>query len=181
MIEMALLRLTDVRPDAEIEKLLKSTIADAEEEWAPLKYEGQYPVSGFGITELRPFIFKNGSTDNIPSSEYWAASVAASLTWQTWFDLTLTDMAYVMPTGVFNSEVSPMVTEIRPSANGQDLPTLNIEQMYVLDLTRAWFEKPYAARPSNNVKMNLVGRNAAVERIGLMGYLLAKRSYLIIE
>ena len=178
---MALLSMTDVRPDAEIDRLLKSTVADAEQEWAPLKYEGQYPTSGFGITELRPIIFKGGATDNIPSSEYWAASIAASLTWQTWFDLTLTDMAYVMPTGVFNSEVSPMVTELRPSANGQDLPTVNIEQLYVLDWTRGWFEKPYAARPSNNVKMDIVSRNAVVERIGLMGYLLAKRSYLILE
>jgi len=178
---MPLLQLTDVRPDAEIEKLLKATVADAEQEWAPLKYEGQYPTSGFGITELRPIIFKGGTTDNIPSSEYWAVDITSSLVWQTWFDLTLTDMAYVMPTGVFNSEVSPMVTEIRPSANGQDLPTMNIEQLYVLDLTRAWFEKPYSARPSNNVKMDLVSRNDVVERMGLIGYLLAKRSYLIIE
>lgn len=178
---MGLLRLTDARPDAEIANLLRSTIADAEADWAPLKYEGQYPETGFGITELRPRVFKGGSVDNIPSSEYWAASIAASLTWQSWFDLTLTDMAYVMPTGVFNSEVSPMVTEIRPSANGIDLPTVNLEQLYVLDITRAWFEKPYCAKPGNNIKNRLVARNSGVERIGLMGYMIAKRAYLILE
>ena len=178
---MALLRLTDVRPDAEIEKLLKSTVADAEVDWEPLKYEGHYPAAGFGITELRPRVLKEGSVDNFPSTQYWAASIAASLTWQSWFDLTLTDMAYVMPTGVFNSEVSPMVTELRPSANGIDLPTVNIEQLYVLDLARAWFEKPYCARPGNNIKNRLVARNSGVERIGLMGFMIAKRAYLILE
>jgi hypothetical protein len=86
-----------------------------------------------------------------------------------------------MPTGIFNLETNPMVTELRPSANGLDLPTVNIEQLYALDLYRAWFEKPYCARPGNNIKNRLVARNVTVERIGLMGYLIAKRAYLILE
>jgi hypothetical protein len=182
---MALLRLTDARPDAEINKLLKETIADAEVEWRPLKYEGQYPTTGFGITELRPKVLKGGTTDNIPSSMYWAASLAAAaaaLRYFTWFDLTLTDQAYVMTTGVFNLEPTPQVTEMGPSANGLDLPTVNIEQLYALDMARAWLEKPFAARPNNNFKVQLVAKVATgTERIGLLGYLVAKRSYLILR
>lgn len=181
---MALLRLTDVRPDAEIEKLLRQTVADGEIEWKPLKYEGQYPTTGFGITELRPLVLKGGTTDNVISSIMWGASLAATgaaaSVYFTWFDVTLTDQAYAMPTGVFNLEATPQVTEMGPSANGLDLPTVNIEQMYALDVARAWFEKPFAARPNNNFKIQLVAQAAVgTERIGLVGYLLAKRSYLI--
>lgn len=179
---MSLLRMTDVRPDKEIDKLLKSTVNDAEQEWRPLKYEGQYPTTGFGITELRPIVLKGGTTDNIISSIMWGASLAAGAasTYFTWFDLTLTDQAYVMITGVFDLESPPEVTELGPSANGLDLPTVNIEQMHALDVARAWFEKPFAARPNNNLKTQLVARvGIGTERIGYIGYLIAKRSYLI--
>lgn len=179
---MSLLRMTNVRPDAEIDKLLKSTVDDAETEWRPLKYEGQYPTTGFGISELRPLVLKGGTTDNIISSISWGASLAAGAasTYFTWFDLTLTDQAYVMITGVFDLESPPEVTEIGPSANGLDLPTVNIEQMHALDVSRAWFEKPFAARPNNNLKTQVVARvGIGTERIGYIGYLMAKRSYLI--
>lgn len=182
---MALLRLIGARPDAEIEKLLKKTVADGEIEWKPLKYEGQYPTTGFGITELRPKVLKGGTTDNVISSVMWGASLAAAAgasTYFTWFDVTLTDQAYAMPTGVFNLESTPQVTEMGPSANGLDLPTVNLEQLYALDMARAWFEKPFAARPNNNFKVQLVARVATgTERIGLLGYLIAKRSYLILK
>ncbi|MBW2675397.1 MAG: hypothetical protein JRD89_18645 [Deltaproteobacteria bacterium] len=177
---MALLRLTDVRPDDEIRRLVEEVVANAEAEWAPLKYEGQYPVGGFGITELRPKHIRGG-THNIPSSVTWSASIATASTYFDWMDLTLTDMAYVIQTGVFNLEASPRVTEIAPSANGQDLPTVNLEQMYALDLARVWHEKPFAARPNNNFKNQLVGRDTGVERIGLLGYCVAKRAYLILR
>lgn len=177
---MTLLEKTDVRPDAEIDKLLREVVANAEEEWSPLKYEGQYPVGGFGITELRPKHIRGG-THNMPSSVTWEASLGAASTYFTWMDLTLTDMAYVIQTGVFNLEASPRVTEIAPSANGQDLPTVNLEQLYALDLARVWLEKPFAARPNNNFKNQLVARDVGIERIGLMGYVVAKRAYLILR
>lgn len=179
---MALLRLTDKRPDAEIDKLLKETVDDGEIEWKPLKYEGQYPTSGFGITELRPLVLYGGTVNNLISSLTWGVSLTAGTasTYFTWFDVTLTDQAYAMPTGVFDLEPTPQVIEMGPSANGLDLPTVNLEQLYALDMARAWFEKPFAARPNNNFKVELVARVATgTERIGLLGYLIAKRSYLI--
>lgn len=177
---MALLRLTDRRPDAEIKTLVDEVVANAETEWAPLKYEGQYPVGGFGIVELRPKHIRGG-THNIPSTITWEASIGTASTYFSWMDLTLTDMAYVIQTGVFDLEASPRVTEIAPSANGQDLPTVNLEQMHALDVARAWLEKPFAARPNNNFKNQLVARSTGIERIGLLGYVMAKRAYLILR
>lgn len=180
---MALLRLTDVRPDAEIEKLLRATIANAETLWEPLKYEGQYPTTGFGITELRARHLRYGthSMTVAVSAHYWNMSITASGTWETWFDITMTDMAYLMPTGIFNLEASPRVVELKPSANGQEMPTVNLEQLYALDMARAWFEKPYAASPNNNLKNEVIARDIGIERIGLVGYCIAKRSYLILK
>lgn len=180
---MVLLRLTDVRPDAEIAKLLDSTVRDAEVEWKPLVYEGQYPTTGFGITELRPLhvVATRDATGFLlfMSSISWGASITTASTYFEWINLTLTDQAYVMPTGVFNLESTPKVTEMKPSANGLDMPVVNLEQLYALDLARVWFEKPFAARPNNNFKNELVARTTGTERIGLLGYCIAKRSYLI--
>lgn len=175
-----LLRLTDRRPDAKIGALINTVTKAAETEWAPLKYEGEYPIAGFGITELRPKHIRGG-THNIPSSITWEASITTASTYFSWMDLTLTDMAYVIVSGVFNLEATPRVTEIAPSANGEDLATINLEQMYALDLARVWFEKPFAARPNNNLKIQLVARTTGIERMGLMGHVIAKRAYLIIR
>lgn len=180
VINVALLRLTEVRPDAEIKKLVDTTVEDAKINWAPLKYEGEYPRSGFGISELRPKQIRGG-THNLPSTITWGASIATASTYFTWMNLTLTDMAYIMPTGVFNLEALPRVTEIAPSANGEDLPTINLEQMYALDLARAWFSKPFCAKPNNNLTIQLVARNTGIDRIGLLGHCIAKRAYLIIR
>ena len=175
-----LLRLTDRRPDARIGALINSVVEAAQTEWAPLKYEGEYPIAGFGITELRPKHIRGG-THNIPEDYTWGASIATASTFFDWMNVTLTDMAYVVVSGVFNLEAAPKVTEIAPSANGEDLPTINLEQMYGLDLARVWFEKPFAARPNNNLRIQLIARSTGIERIGLMGHVIAKRAYLIIR
>jgi len=156
----------------------------AQTEWAPLKYEGEYPISGFGITELRPkHIWGTtiGNYVNATGSITWGASIATASTYFDWMNMTLTDMAYVIVSGVFDLEADPRVTEIAPTANGEDLPTVNLEQMYGLDLARVWFEKPFAARPNNNLRIQLVARSTGIERIGLMGHTIAKRAYLILR
>lgn len=175
---MGYLRFTDTRPDAEIRKLINSTVADAEKEWSPLKYEGFYPVAGFGLTEIRPRHINSGGT-GWANSTYWSASIATSLAFFDWTNITLTDMAYVMVTGLFNRESSPKVIQFAPSANGEDLPTVDVEQMYTLDVARAWWEKPYSVRPNNMLRHQLMGDNTGSERIGLLGYTIAKRAFLI--
>lgn len=177
---MTLLRLTDTRPDEPIEKLLQSLIDEAETEWKPSQYEGWYPSKGFGIAELAPYHCHAGGTTWL-SSDYWGASIAASNTWQDWMNHTQTDMAYVMATGFFDLEPNPIVTALRPNPGGEDLPVMNIEQAFALDLARAYFENPWAVKPNSPFKLRIKGNDAGTERIGLVGYCIGKRAFLINE
>lgn len=176
-----LLKTTDKRPDEEIDKIKDAVISDAKVEWAPMEFEGQYPSGGFGITELRVKHVPSYGNSYWGSSSYWAECITASNTFESWINGTMTDMAYVIVEGIFNREPSPKVYEIAPTANGVDLPTVNIEQMYTLDIARVWFEKPFAARPNSTLKIENKGDDTGVERIGLLGHCVAKTSYLIIR
>lgn len=179
-----LLRLTDMRPDVEIEKAIDATVGDATAAWEPQDYEGEYPVSGFGIGTLRPkYVLTTAITSAFLSSAYWGASVAASQTFADWINVTMTDMCYVIPTGVFDLEAAPKITEVHNEANGQSLPTINIEEMFGWDLARAFYRKPYVVRPNNNITVAIQGRDVttAGERFGLLGYAIAKRAYLILK
>lgn len=178
---MTLLHLTDERPDAEIKKALDAVIADALTAWSPLPYEGYYPRNGFGITDLRPKHVNVGAGTTWGSSNYWAASHAASNTFGDWMNFTLTNQAYVIQTGVFNREAVPKTYDMVPQANGEKLPVINIEALYTLDVARAWYSKPYAIKANNNLTIRLKAENTGVERIGLLGVCLAKRAFLIEE
>lgn len=178
---MPLLKITDKRPDAEIDNALNETIKDAKVEWAPMEYEGQYPATGYGITELRVKHVPGYGGSYWGSSHFWAECITASNAFEAWINGTLTNMAYVIVEGVFNREAVPKVYEIAPKAGGNDLPTINIEQMYTLDVARVWFEKPFVTRPNSDLQIQNKGDNTGLERIGLLGHTLAKRAYLIIR
>lgn len=175
---MPLLILTDERPDAEIKKSLDAAVTAALKDWGGLQYEGYYPKSGFGIAELRPKHHNAGGT-GWGSSNYWAASHAASNTFGNWMNFTLTNQAYLIETGLFNKEATPKTYEMQVTANGEQLPVWNIEQLYTLDVARAWFSKPYNVSPNNNLTIAIKGENTGIERIGFIGFCLAKRAFLI--
>ena len=177
---MVLLRLTDVRPDSEIKKAIDAVVADAEDRWEPAKFEGWYPLTGFGIEELAPFHLNAGGA-GWGSSDFWAASIAASNTWQDWWNITMTDMAYVIDCGLFNREATPKLTHVRPNPGGEDFPAKNIEQMYTLDVARVFYEKPYSVSPNSPYVYRIKGDNTGVERVGLIGYAIARRAFLIVE
>jgi len=176
-----LIRLTENRPDVEIQKGIAAAIKHATDMWAPLQYEGEYPSKGFGITTLRPRDVYTAST--MLGSAYWTISIAAASTWQDWIDVALTDMAYVIVTGIFNIDPAPKTVEIRGKCAGNDLPVVNIEEMYAWDLARAWFTKPFWAKPSDGITIRAMGKAATTvgERLGLLGYTVGKRAYLIKE
>lgn len=168
---MALLQVTDERPDAEIDKLLRAVIASAAQEFSPLRYEGEYPDSGFGIQPIRP---RHVGID----VRMWQMTVTTA--YANWISTTLGTDNFVVPTGVFNLTVDPSTTELQATANGKDLPVMNIEALYAnAQLASGWFTKPFAVRPSNAIRIQAVGRVAQTERLGLLGYNVAKRSYLI--
>lgn len=167
---MTLLLNTDEKPDAEIKKALAGVIADAAKEWSPLTYEGPYPVKGFGITELRPYIVGL-------SQVYWSASVTTA--WADWISHTLGDSEYVVVTGIMNLTPDPATTGIQPKANGQDLPVIHVESMGAYAQGVGFFSKPFAVRANNKIVVQIVGRTAQTERLGLVGYEVAKRATLI--
>lgn len=167
---MAILTLTDERPDQRIASLIDATVRDAETNFAPLTFEGEYPQSGIGIQELR-------CRHLGIAQDFWQMSVTTSFA--DWVNKTLGTDNYVIVTGLFNLTIDPATTQLSPSANGKDLPIVDVEQLYALEVSRGWFPKPYAISPSNNITIQAVGRVSQTERLGSLGYTVGKRSYLI--
>ena len=179
-----LLKVTDKRPDAEIDKLVDAVVADAQKTWAPETFDGEYPKTGFGIGILRPKDVQavDGSAGTgTTGSIYWGASITAASTWQDWFDITVSDDCYLIITGVQVLDATPNVTAIRPYVDGEDFPVIHIEQIYAWDEAKGWFSKPFAIKPGKSFKMRVVAKNSGVANIGLLGYTVAKRGYLITE
>ncbi len=168
---MALLQLTKQTPDEAITELLGQVVESARQEFAPLQFEGQYPDGGFGIQQLRPRHIGHAKA-------IWQYTVTTSFA--NWISKTLGVDNFVVPTGMFNLTADPSTVEIQPTANGKDFPVMNIENLYSNNaLALGWFTKPFAVRPSNLIKFQNIGRVAQTERLGLDGYTVAKRSFLI--
>jgi len=161
------LRTTDKRPDDEIQKAIEAVVNDAEDLWAPAKFEGWYPLTGFGIEELAPGHIQAGGT-GWGASDYWAISIAASNTWQDWINITMSDSAYVIDTGLFDREATPKLTHVRPNPGGEDFPMKNLEHMFTLDVARVWWEKPYSVRPDSPFVYRVKADNTGIERAGIL-------------
>jgi hypothetical protein len=176
---MVMLRLTEERPDANIKAAVSEVVRQAKSEWSPLAWEGEYPRGGFGITSISPEHVYGGTTSP-NSSVTWGASITAACGWNDWFNTTITDQAYVIPVGVFDLDAAPQITEIQATANGVTLPVLNLEEMMGFDIARAFFTRPFAVKPNNNLTVAVTGRAATTdERFGLVGYTVGKRAYVI--
>ncbi len=184
---MALLTVTDKRPDALIDAAVAQAVRLAENDWAPLKFEGEFPISGFGITEIRPFHVEN-TTDYLPNfsnANWWQTSTVTATTWKDWINQTMDEDQYLVVTGIFYNEADPLITELHPIANGVELPVINIEQMFSLDVGRIYFTKPFIVKPKNTLNIKVYAKTGAgttvSQKIGLLGYCIAKRPRLISE
>lgn len=185
---MGLLRLTNKRPDADIDKAIAQTVADASVLWSPLTFEGEFPLHGFGIANLRPYHVQNSTTAKPVTCNlnYWQTSQVISSAFSDWIDTTVDEDTYVVITGYFSLEQQCQVTEIAPTANGVQLPPLNVEEMHGWDLARGFFTKPFSVKPKSNLKIRAYGdpdrnNNQSSIRIGLLGYAVGKRAYIIKE
>lgn len=175
---MKLLRILEESPDAAIDEAVQDTITDAEKLWEPLEFEGEYPLAGFGISTLRPFHVGDPEASNY---NWWDIAVASANTWQDWVSHTVDEKAYLILAGIFNLTASPSVTELAFKANGQDLPVQNIEPMYAYEEPIAWFSTPFAVKPEGKIVSRIYGKTAQTEEVGLLGFCIAKRVYLIDE
>lgn len=188
---MDLLKITDKRPDAEIDTLVAAVIADAATTWPSEKFDGEYPKAGFGIGRLRPHDLITGGTGYTPgtttgvsylaSSIYWGISVQATSTWQDAWNVLTDEKAYIIVTGIFCLDATPNITQIRPHVDGEDFPVVDIEDMYGWDVAAAYFSKPFAVKPEKTFKMRVVGKAAGMAKFGFIGYVVAKRGYMIGE
>lgn len=174
-----LLRLIDKKPDAAIAAEISKVASDAQGKWG-IGFEADYPQSGFGIVALAPAHVNSGGA-GWWATNYWSASLVATNTWQDWQNTTITDMAYVIKTGLFDREATMKITHIRPRIAGQDLPAVNIEEMATLEEARVFYEKPYSLKPGNPMILRVKPDNVGQERIGEAGYCVAKLAFLIRE
>src|SRR5437867_1463692 len=181
---------TNANPDAAINSAVQSAIGDALTNFAPLQFDGEYPKNGFGISILRPkdLAVTNQATAvlqaSVASSVVWGplSNTTASV-WADWINLNIDNRLYAIITGVWYAEPTPNITALRFKANGEDSPVMDLEELQTYDVGYMFLEKPIGIRPGNAVNVRYVGlaAKATRENIGLMGYSLAKRAYLIIE
>lgn len=179
---LELLTETTKRPDAAIDAKVREVIADAETLWEPEKFQGEFPQRGLGIRRLRPMdcvaaTFSGG----MAATHYWSYSIATAATWETWIDVVLSDSCYVVVTGIFSLDATPNVTMVKFEIDGKEYPVNNIEEIYALDVARVYFNVPIAVRPEKRMTIKIIGKAAGTGSLGLLGYAIAKRSYLIGE
>ncbi len=184
-----LTRLTQDFSDQNINQLVQATIAQATADFQPLQFQGEFPLDGFGIAVLRAkdLAVTNQATglqSIAASSIVWGAqSIAAASLWQDWLNITIDSRIYTAVTGIFYPENAPIIEAIRVRANGIDLPVIQIEELQTYDVSFAFLERPFAVRAAQNLTLRVVASaaKAAVEHIGLLGYTVAKKAYLITE
>lgn len=184
-----LTRLTQDFSDQNINQLVQAVIAQAASDFQPLQFQGEFPLDGFGIAVLRAkdLAVTNQATglqSLAASSIVWGVqSIATTSVWQDWLNISLDNRIYVAVTGILYPENAPIIEAIRVRANGIDLPVLQIEELQTYDVSFAFFERPFGVRAAQNLTVRVVGgpSKAAVEHIGLLGYTVAKKAYLITE
>lgn len=174
---MKLTRLTDWRPDDEIQKAIDKTIDEAEKQFSE-DFTGEYPPSGIGISTLRP---EHVQTPEAGSLNVWKIAIAAATTWQDWWNITMDEDTFVIICGIFNRTVNPGITELAWQATGKDLPVQNIEPMYVFPEPRCWLGVPFSIKPKKKFVSRLYGEIVQTERFGAMGFTIARRDILITE
>ena len=177
-----LLKFVDDKPTAAIAAALNDVKGKAAIEFKNQSFEGEWATSGYGITAIRPTHIQAGAAATWGSCHAWEASYAASETWTAWVNITQTQLAFELITGIFNLEALPKTTEIYYEMAGISLPTLNIEAMYAEDLSRMFYQKPLYVSPSKPWTMYIKGiGGTGRERLGLLGYTIGPHSFLILR
>ena len=171
----------DLKGDAIVAQAVQMAITDAEALWQPEKFDGVFPVKGFGIRRLQPRdIVSNSGSIVGPSNSTWTFSQGTASTWQTWISAgVLSDSCYIVITGIYNYDTNHSLEAIKINADGIEYPVNNIEEMFGWDIGTAFFSHPIVVRPEKTITISAKTRLTGQHDIGLLGYTIAKRSYLI--
>jgi len=182
----------DASDNANIQQAVATAIADAESLWAPEKFDGVFPTTGFGIKRLQPADIGKLSTA-WPTAPYNTATAATTSTMYTWyFSITnalawtsvinnaiLSDSCYVIITGFFNYDSNPDVEALQITADGIVYPVIDIQEMYGWDFATAYFSHPIVIRPEKMITLSIRTTAPGLKHFGLLGFTIGKRSYLI--
>jgi len=171
----------DVKADIIVANAVATAVADAEALWHPEKFDGVFPVKGFGIRKLVPHdICSNSGSIYGPSNSTWVFSQVTASTWETWISSgILSDSCYVVITGFFNYDATPDVDVLKITADGIEYPIYDLQEMYGWDIATAYFSHPIVVRPEKKIHILVKSQTAGQKKIGLIGHCIAKRSYLI--
>ena len=175
---MWLIEFTNKRPDNAIQKAINATVDSAKSKWG-LKFEGEYPTTGIGVTTLRPFHVEENSLPNASAHNSWYFAITTAWTWQDWVNAEINKNLYVIHAGIFDITTSPALTEFSAQANGTDLPIQNIESIYSYERPLGWWSKPFIVAPENNLTARAYGNAAQTENAGFLGFGVGKRNILI--
>ncbi|MDO8618417.1 MAG: hypothetical protein Q7R49_00570 [Candidatus Daviesbacteria bacterium] len=181
-------RLSSKSPDLIIAQAVRETISLAETEFSPMTFEGPWTTGGLGISVLGP---RNvGATNQASSlqggvagSGAWGVTAVTASTWTNWINLSIDNRIFIIVTGVFNRSSTPNITALKIFANGQDLPVITLEEMYTFEEQKAYFTQPVIIQPGNVLQIQVFSpitlAGIPAEQIGLTGYIVGKRAYLI--
>jgi len=174
-----------------LESLVQAMITDAiQGPFSGLPYEGEFPKIGFGVSNLRSRDVAqtnqgSGLFGGVAGSGVWGVTAVTVSTWTDWINLAIDNRSYHLVAGVFNRSTTPSIVRIRPKTNGEDQPQIDLEAAYNFEEPLFWIEQPYAVRPGNNHTVRVYTERTIAgipaERIGLHGFVMAKRAYLIQE
>lgn len=174
-------------PPPAVDATIQAAIAEAHIYWQPLRYEGEFPKSGFGIQALRPWHIFYDCTSRTMTGTYgsttgafWTFSFAAASTvYSIINNITTSERAYLCIEGFFSRQPDPKVTEVQFVINAEETPQINIEEMYCWDLAEAWLNKPFYIKPGTQLTMRAIASDASTpESFGILGHTIAKRPYL---
>lgn len=178
---MGLQNLLATRPDAEIEKEIMRVAAEVEGlGWGP--FGGRWPQDNqVGIAELRP-----DHIDSARSVDYgdWQNLGVCDAGWTKDVDKTIDEDAYIIITGVFDLSANPKLREVKIDAAGTEYPAFNVSEMLAAEEPKGYFPAPITIKPKDNLKVHwrmASSVSASVELCGLLGYCLAKKSFLLKE
>lgn len=182
------MRFVSRRPDREIDTAVQATIRDAEQLWTPETFQGEYPDKGIGIRRLvaKDFVASGQASGGFgtPQTAFgapWAYSQAAASAWETWINGTLSDSVYVVITGIFSLDALENIIALKFTIDGKEYPIMNLQELYAMDVARVYFSKPIVVRPEKSIVVKMWGRAAKTGSLGLLGWAIGKRSYLIAE
>jgi len=168
----------DAKTDQIVSNAVAAAIADAEQLWSPEKFDGVFPVKGFGIKKLEKFDVDDSLT-GCPYTNSWVMSITTARTWTGVLSNILSDAVYVVLTGIFNYDATPDVRAIKITADGVEYPIMDVEEMYGWDVAVAYFSHPIIIRPEKKIIVEAIAETAGQKLFGFIGYAIAKRSYLI--